>query len=72
MKEQIKEAKIIGKNISRLRKEQKLTQEDLCGLADLDRSNLSGIENGIVDFRITTLVRIAQALEVELGALVKA
>ena len=70
MIEQVKEVIDIGRNISRIRKERGLTQEDLCGLAQLDRSNLSEIENGKTDARVKTLVRIASALDVELKDLV--
>ena len=42
----MKELEIIGRNIVRLRKERGMTQEDLCGLAQIDRSHLSEIENG--------------------------
>ncbi|MBU0800333.1 MAG: helix-turn-helix domain-containing protein, partial [Alphaproteobacteria bacterium] len=38
--------KEIGQRILAFRKAQKLTQEDLAGLAQIDRSHLSEIENG--------------------------
>ena len=62
----MKELHLIGKNISRIRKEKKITQEDLCGLTEMDRSFLSEIENGKANPSIKTLVQIANALECEL------
>lgn len=66
----MKELKIIGKNIVRLRKAKKLTQEDLCGLAEIDRSYLSEIENGKMNVTIKALVTIAKALDCELKDLI--
>lgn len=66
----MKELKLIGKNIVRLRKVQNLTQEDLCGLAQIDRSYLSEIENGKMNVTIKSLVVIAKALKADLKDLV--
>ena len=65
------ELKIIGKNIARLRKLRKLTQEDLCGLVQIDRSYLSEIENGKMNVTIRSLVTIAKGLKVNLIDLLK-
>jgi len=37
--------KKIGQNIARVRREQGITQEELAGLTEIDRSYLSEIEN---------------------------
>lgn len=66
----MKELKIIGNNVSRIRKEKKLTQEDLCGIAEIDRSYLSELENGKMNVTIKSLVTIANALEVGLADLI--
>ena len=58
------ELQIIGRNIFNLRTAKKLSQEDLCGMADLDRSYLSEIENGHKNFSIMVLLKISKALEV--------
>lgn len=55
---------IIGRNIARIRVQKKLSQEDLCEVADLDRSYLSEIENGHKNFSIKVLLKIARALDV--------
>ncbi|MDD3019948.1 MAG: helix-turn-helix transcriptional regulator [Alphaproteobacteria bacterium] len=67
----MKELVNIGKNISRLRKKQGMTQEDLCGLAEIDRSYLSEIENGKMNVTIKALVAIAHALKCELIDLIR-
>jgi transcriptional regulator with XRE-family HTH domain len=66
----MKELKVIGNNIVRLRKERKMTQEDLCGLTQMDRSHLSEIENGKMNVTVKSLVIIAQAMNCELVDLV--
>lgn len=66
----MKELKIIGQNIAKIRKERGLTQEDLCGLAKIDRSYLSEIENGKMNVTIKALVGIAKALKVKLSEII--
>lgn len=68
----MKELRIIGRNIARRRKEQGLTQEDLCGLAEIDRSYLSEIENGKMNVTIRALVTLADALGCTLADLIQA
>ncbi len=60
----MKELSIIGRNIFKLRTAKKLSQEDLCEMADIDRSYLSEIENGHKNFSISILLKIARALNV--------
>jgi transcriptional regulator with XRE-family HTH domain len=57
----------IGKKIAEEHKRQGLTQEGLAGLSDMDRSFLSEIENGHKNFSITTLLRISEALKVDVS-----
>lgn len=61
----MQELKKIGKTIASLRKQKKLSQEDLSGLAEMDRSFLSEIENGHKNFSIMVLFRLAEALNVK-------
>lgn len=61
--------KNIGKKIVFLRKLAKLSQEDLAGLAELDRSYLSEIENGHRKLSVETLKKIADALKVKASLL---
>lgn len=67
----MEQLKLIGKNIVSMRKDRKMTQEDLCGIAQIDRSYLSEIENGKMNVTIKALVKIANALDVELVELIK-
>lgn len=61
--------KEIGQRIVSLRKKKGLTQEDLAGVAELDRSYLSEIENGHKNVSINTLNKIAEALKVKMSVL---
>jgi DNA-binding Xre family transcriptional regulator len=56
-----------GKHIVALRKrmDPPLSQEDLSGLCELDRTYISGIENGKRNVSLSNLFRLAQALGVE-------
>lgn len=66
----MRELKLIGKNIARLRKKRGMTQEDLCGIVEMDRSYLSQIENGKINMTISTLATLARVLKVELSTIV--
>ena len=61
---------IIGQRIAQKRKEKGLSQEDLAGLCDMDRSYLSEIENGHKNLSVTVLIKIATALGIRSGDLV--
>ena len=74
--ENISSFNITGKNIKKIRKEKKITQEDLCARMQvmgyqISRSDISKLENGkrfISDFEV---VGFAQALKVEILELFK-
>ncbi len=55
--------KTIGKKIAEKRKSLGLTQEDLAGFADMDRSYLSEIENGRVNFTLGLLFVLSKILK---------
>ena len=55
----------IGKNISRLRKEKGLSQLDVCAIIEMEKSNLSSIENGRQNVTTLTLRKIANAIGVD-------
>lgn len=63
--------KELGAIIARVRKSLKMTQEDLAGKADMDRSYLSEIENGHKNMSIGTLKKIARAMEINIADLLK-
>lgn len=54
---------VMGQTIKALRKERKLTQEVLSGLAGIARTHLTMIESGTIHANIETVWRIAQALD---------
>lgn len=74
--ENISSFNITGKNIKQIRKDKKITQEDLCARMQvmgyqINRSDISKLENGkrfISDFEV---VGFAQALKVEIMELFK-
>jgi transcriptional regulator with XRE-family HTH domain len=54
---------LIGKNIKGIRKEKKLTQEDLAEKCDLQTSYLAGVERGERNITLQTLEKIAKGLD---------
>ena len=54
---------VMGQTIKALRKERKLTQEVLSGLAGIARTHLTMIESGTIHANIETVWKIAQALD---------
>lgn len=60
---------IAGKVIRRLRKERRLSQEVLSGLAGIGRSHLAMIEVGTKNANVETLWQIANALDLPLSSL---
>jgi transcriptional regulator with XRE-family HTH domain len=55
---------ILGKNVRRLRKQKKLTQEQLAFEAEIDLTYVGGIERGKRNPSLLVMVRIAKALGV--------
>ena len=49
-----------------------LSQEELCFRSDLDRTYISGIERGVRNPTLKTMVRLADALKIKLDELVAA
>lgn len=64
------ELEIIGRNIFRLRTDLDLTQEDLSGIAEVDRGFISNLENGKANVSVNTLITIATCLNSKLADLV--
>jgi DNA-binding XRE family transcriptional regulator len=60
---------LLGKAIRRLREEKKLSQEEFAGLADIDRAYYGGVERGERNVAAINLIKIAEALGVEVGNL---
>lgn len=60
----------VGATIKTLRKQKKLSQEVLSGLAGIARTHLTMIENGAKQANFETLWRLALALDMSPSALV--
>ncbi len=62
----------IGKNIKKRRSELKLTQDQLAKrTSKIDRAKISDIENAKEDFMFSTLLELANALEIDVEELTK-
>lgn len=59
----------IGIRIRRLRKQHKLTQQDLANLSQQEPSNISHIERGATKLSLPTIVNISNALGVTVDEL---
>ena len=56
----------LGRKISRMRKEKKLSQAEFAVLMNRDINTLSKIERGVINPKITTLINIAKTLDISL------
>ncbi|MBL7775593.1 MAG: helix-turn-helix transcriptional regulator [Saprospiraceae bacterium] len=61
--------KALGKRLRALRQERRLSQETLAWKADLELSQISRIERGVINTSISQLFSIAEALNVSLADL---
>jgi len=62
----------IGKDIKKIRRQKRLSQEKLARLTDISLNTLTKIESGFTKRpSFQTIVKIAQALEISLDALVE-
>lgn len=61
--------KAFGSNLRNQRELRKLTQEKLAEKAELDPSYISGIERGVRNPSILSVIRIAKALEMTVSEL---
>lgn len=59
----------LGNQIRKVRKERGHSQEDFAALVDLDRAYYGGVERGERNVSALNLIRIAVALQVEVGEL---
>lgn len=58
-----------GLNVARAREKLGISQDKLAEKADLDRTYISGIERGVRNPGIKTVVRLARALGMQVGTL---
>ena len=59
----------VGQQIRELRECKGLSQEAFASVAGLDRSYMGGIERGERNISVKNLIRVAKALNVEIGGL---
>ena len=60
---------LLGQQIRRLREAKELSQEEFAGLAGVDRAYFGGIERGERNVAAINIMKIADALGVEVGEL---
>jgi transcriptional regulator with XRE-family HTH domain len=60
---------LVGEKIRALRDQQDYSQDALANIASIDRAHVGGIERGEKAVTVLTLVRIASALQLEIGDL---
>lgn len=65
------EIAVVGENIVRLRRKRKLTQSELGQRSGIHFTEISRIEHGMRDLRLSTVMRIASALRVRPGRLLE-
>jgi transcriptional regulator with XRE-family HTH domain len=65
----VQEAEIFGKRLRRFREERGVSQERLANSADLTTSFVSNLERGTTVPSLTTILRLAMALEISPGEL---
>lgn len=63
--------KKVGKNIKKIRISKGITQVELAFMCDFEKANMNRIESGNNNPTLKTLVKIANALEVDLFDLLK-
>jgi transcriptional regulator with XRE-family HTH domain len=63
-------AEAVGLAVRRVRYQRGNSQEELADQSDLDRTYISGVERGVRNPSLASLVRIAEALDVRLSRLV--
>ena len=58
---------ILGSEIKRVRKERKLTQEQLGSLVGVQKAQISKLENSLRDVRLDTILKVFQALNARIN-----
>lgn len=66
-----KEALQLGKNLKRIRTEKGISQGDIVRTLGVSRSFISNIENGKTNPTLSTIAKLAKALEVPIEDLIK-
>ena len=62
---------LVGKNVTKYRKQQGLTVQKLADECDIEKSNLIPIEKGRINITLSTLLKLSKALKVEVKMLME-
>ena len=65
------EAQKLGENLKRIRTEKGITQGDIARALEMDKSFVSNIENGKTNPTLATIAKLAKAVGVSVGELMK-
>ena len=65
------EAQKLGKNLKRIRTKKGISQGDIVRSLGMDRAFISNIENGKTNPTLATIAKLAKALGVPIGDLIK-
>lgn len=65
------EAQKLGENLKRIRTEKGITQGDIARALEMDKSFVSNIENGKTNPTLATITKLAKAIGVSVGELMK-
>lgn len=65
------EAERLGRNLKRIRTEKNISQGEIGRILEVDKSFVSNIENGKTNPTLATIVKIAKAIGVSVGELMK-
>jgi transcriptional regulator with XRE-family HTH domain len=60
---------IVGKNIQKIRESKDISQQELAAKCNFEKSNMSRLEAGRVNPTLSTLEKVAKALDVSLAEL---
>ena len=64
-------AQKFGENMKKIRLEKGMSQGDICRSLGLDRAYISNVENGKQNLTISTMEKVAKALDVSIDTLLK-
>jgi transcriptional regulator with XRE-family HTH domain len=65
------EAERLGKNLKRIRTDKGISQGEISRILEVDKSFVSNIENGKTNPTLSTIAKIAKAIGVSVGELMK-
>jgi transcriptional regulator with XRE-family HTH domain len=67
----VNNSKKLGQNMKRIRIEKQMSQGDICRKLDVDRAYISNVESGNKNPTLSTITKLAKALEVSVDELLK-